>query len=93
LPDRKLTTLRDAADYITALPKKESALPEWQEGIQPFRHVAIHPSWAFSRNCRAKLEIAQIAHAEALSKGSWHLADVDASTNVRLAPRAAAPLV
>jgi hypothetical protein len=28
LPDRrKLVTLRDAADYITSLPKKESDLP------------------------------------------------------------------
>jgi hypothetical protein len=29
LPDgRKLLTLKDAADYITKLPKKESDLPE-----------------------------------------------------------------
>jgi hypothetical protein len=35
LPDgRSLVTLRDAADYITALPKKESALPEWQAAIE-----------------------------------------------------------
>jgi hypothetical protein len=34
LPDgRKLVTLRDAANYITALPKKESDLPEWQAAI------------------------------------------------------------
>jgi hypothetical protein len=32
--DRKLVTLRDAADYITRLPKKESALPEWQTAIE-----------------------------------------------------------
>jgi hypothetical protein len=31
---RKLVTLRDAADYITRLPKKESALPEWQTAIE-----------------------------------------------------------
>jgi hypothetical protein len=30
---RKLVTLRDAADYITGLPKKESDLPEWQTAI------------------------------------------------------------
>ena len=30
---RKLVTLRDAADYITSLPKKESDLPEWQTAI------------------------------------------------------------
>jgi hypothetical protein len=35
LPDgRTLVTLRDAADYITNLPKKESALPEWQTAIE-----------------------------------------------------------
>ena len=35
LPDgRKLLTLKDAADYITKLPKKESALPEWQTAIE-----------------------------------------------------------
>jgi hypothetical protein len=31
---RTLTTLRDAADYITALPKKEAELPEWQAAIE-----------------------------------------------------------
>jgi hypothetical protein len=30
---RKLLTLKDAADYITNLPKKESDLPEWQTAI------------------------------------------------------------
>ena len=35
LPDgRKLLTLKDAADYITKLPKKESDLPEWQAAIE-----------------------------------------------------------
>jgi hypothetical protein len=40
LPDRKLITLRDAADYITGLPKKESALPEWQTAIKALMLVA-----------------------------------------------------
>ena len=31
---RKLVTLRDAAAYITSLPKKESDLPEWQTAIE-----------------------------------------------------------
>ncbi|MEH2546019.1 hypothetical protein V1283_002664 [Bradyrhizobium sp. AZCC 2262] len=31
---RKLITLRDAADYITGLPKKGSDLPEWQTAIE-----------------------------------------------------------
>jgi hypothetical protein len=35
LPDgRKLLTPKDAADYITKLPKKESDLPEWQTAIE-----------------------------------------------------------
>ena len=31
---RSLVTLRDAAAHITALPKKEAALPEWQTAIE-----------------------------------------------------------
>jgi hypothetical protein len=31
---RQLVTLKDAADYIMKLPKKESALPEWQTAIE-----------------------------------------------------------
>ena len=31
---RKLVTLKDAATYITGLPKKESALPEWQTATE-----------------------------------------------------------
>ena len=31
---RKLVTLRDAADYTTSLPKKESDLPDWQVAIE-----------------------------------------------------------
>jgi hypothetical protein len=35
LPDgRKLLTLKDAADYVTKLPKKELALPKWQAAIE-----------------------------------------------------------
>ena len=37
---RKLVTLRDAADYITSLPKKESGLPEWQAAIEALMLVA-----------------------------------------------------
>ena len=29
-----LLTLKDAADYITKLPQKESDLPEWQTAIE-----------------------------------------------------------
>jgi len=31
---RKLITLEDAVTYINGLPKKESALPEWQTAIE-----------------------------------------------------------
>jgi hypothetical protein len=31
---RKLIVLRDAASYITALPAKDAALPEWQAAIE-----------------------------------------------------------
>jgi hypothetical protein len=35
LPDgRSLITLRDAADYITGLPKEEAAAPEWHAAIE-----------------------------------------------------------
>ena len=35
LPDsRKLVTLRDAASYITGLPKREADAPEWQAAIE-----------------------------------------------------------
>ena len=35
LPDgRKLIVLRNAASYITALPKKEADAPEWQAAIE-----------------------------------------------------------
>jgi hypothetical protein len=33
-------TLRDAATYITALSKKEAALPEWQAAIEALMLVA-----------------------------------------------------
>src|SRR6478672_10665709 len=34
LPGGKLVTLRDAANYITALPRKEADAPEWQAAIE-----------------------------------------------------------
>ena len=41
LPEgEKLRTLRDAATYITGLPKKEAALPEWQAAIEALMLVA-----------------------------------------------------
>jgi hypothetical protein len=41
LPDgRTLVTLRDAATYVTGLPKREAALPEWQAAIEVLILVA-----------------------------------------------------
>ncbi|KRR03309.1 hypothetical protein CQ10_40015 [Bradyrhizobium valentinum] len=41
LPDgRTLVTLHDAATFITALPKKESDLPEWQAAIEALMLVS-----------------------------------------------------
>jgi hypothetical protein len=37
---RKLVCLRDAANYITALPKNESALHDWQAAIEALMLVA-----------------------------------------------------
>jgi hypothetical protein len=37
---RKLVTLRDAANYITGLPARESALREWQAAIEALILVA-----------------------------------------------------
>jgi hypothetical protein len=37
---RRLVTLRDAADYITSLPRAEAELPEWQAAIEALILVA-----------------------------------------------------
>jgi hypothetical protein len=43
LEDRKtLVTLRDAADYITQLPKAEHDADEWQAAMQALLLVAEH---------------------------------------------------
>ena len=43
LPDaRTLVTLRDAATYVTGLPKKEAELPEWQAAIEALMLVVEH---------------------------------------------------
>jgi hypothetical protein len=39
---RKLVTLHDAATYVTELPKKESAVPEWQAAIEALILVVEH---------------------------------------------------
>jgi hypothetical protein len=39
---RKLLTLRDAATYITNLPKREHDAPEWQAAIRALMLVAEH---------------------------------------------------
>jgi hypothetical protein len=43
LPDgRELVTLRDAATHITALSKREAALPDWQAAIEALMLVVEH---------------------------------------------------
>ncbi|MEH2570248.1 hypothetical protein [Bradyrhizobium sp. AZCC 2289] len=37
---RQLVSLRDAATYVTGLPKTEAALPEWQAAIEALILVA-----------------------------------------------------
>jgi hypothetical protein len=62
LPDgRKLMTLRDAADYITALPKAEHDEADWQVAMEALLLVA-------ERNGTEKL--ARIAVMKALNKQS-----------------------
>jgi hypothetical protein len=62
LPDgRKLMTLRDAADYITALPKTEHDEADWQVAMEALLLVA-------ERNGTEKL--ARIAVMKALNKQS-----------------------
>ena len=39
-PDETLCTLRDAVTYITGLPEKQSAQPEWQAAIEALMLVA-----------------------------------------------------
>ena len=51
LPDgQTLVTLRDAAAFITGLPKKEAARPEWQAAIEALMLVAErtgHDAYAY----------------------------------------------
>src|SRR5439155_22521696 len=50
LPEgRQLVTLKDAADYITGLPKKESDLPEWQAAIEALMLVLRGGPTMFAR--------------------------------------------
>ena len=39
---RQLVTLRDAAEFITKLPKAEHAAPEWQAAMEALLLVAEH---------------------------------------------------
>ncbi|WP_346659800.1 hypothetical protein [Bradyrhizobium sp. 200] len=45
----QLLTLKDAADYITKLPKKESDLPEWQAAIEVLMLVSRGGPTMFAR--------------------------------------------
>jgi len=55
VPGRKLVTLRDAGEYIAALPKKEHDAPEWQAAMQALILVAekaARSAWPASASCR-----------------------------------------
>jgi len=53
LPDgRQLVRLRDAATYVTALPKKEATLPEWQAAIEAIMLVVEHGGPQSQRRAR-----------------------------------------
>jgi hypothetical protein len=56
----KLVTLRDAANYITGLPKKEAALPEWQAAIEALMLVV---------ELRGPTMFARIGVMKALNRG------------------------
>jgi hypothetical protein len=47
---QRLVSLRDAADYITSLPRAEAALPEWQAAIEALMLVVeLHGPTMFAR--------------------------------------------
>jgi hypothetical protein len=72
LPDgRKLNTLRDATDYITALPEEESELAQWQ--------VAIEALMLVSRN--GPTVLARIAFLIALNRNVVLRFNPDAKTH------------
>lgn len=68
---RALYTLRDAADYITALPKEESELAQWQ--------VAIEALMLVSRSGPTML--ARIAFMKALNRNVVLAFNPDAKTH------------
>jgi hypothetical protein len=48
--DKPLVTLRDAALYITRLPKTEHEAPEWQAAMEALLLVAEHRDGALCRH-------------------------------------------
>jgi hypothetical protein len=42
VPEKPLVALRDAAEYITELPKAEHDADEWRAAMQVLLHVAEH---------------------------------------------------
>ena len=52
LSGKKLVTLRDAADYITSLTKKESDLPGWQAATEALMLVSRSVPKKESAPCR-----------------------------------------
>jgi hypothetical protein len=77
LPDgRVLVMLRDAATYVTGLPKKEAALPEWQAAIEALMLVV-------ERNGPTML--ARIGLMQAPHRGEVRVFNPDRARSVSLA--------
>ena len=71
---KRLITLRDAANYITALPKKDSALPEWQAAIEALMLVVEQrgPTMFASIGVMQALNRGQVPEfAESAKKHHW----------------------
>jgi hypothetical protein len=85
---RKLVTLRDAADYITSLPKKESDLPEWQTAIEVLMPVSRSgPTMIGADRGHEGAQPSRRAGAQSRAQG-YPLGETEAETR-RVSPRPA----
>jgi hypothetical protein len=83
---RQLVTLKDAADYITGLPKKETDLPEWQTAIELLMLVARSgPDNDGPHRCHASAEPSCRAGVQSRSQG-YPLGETEAQEG-RVSPR------
>ena len=66
---KSLVTLKDAADYVTRLPKAEHESPQWQAAIEALIMAAVNCSWRHApfRRTRAADACANWRHAASRS--------------------------